>query len=250
MNFILNKKNILIKLSIASLIVLVLSAFGCKNEEETPAEEETVEPTEEISFTPPEPTATNEAAEATTTEGGDATTTDEIVFPDTTEETADSDTEATEGEEAAEPEGTADMIDTQAPEDTTTPTTEDSEEATLLRLASTLSEILGTFTNKDREPYKNLKDLKQYSSEKMQGWIDSKTSGAATSGAEPFYGITTRAISSGVLESSANSYKILVTCEREEIAEVVQTPKTFYQLLEMHFIKEGEDWLLDGAYWK
>jgi hypothetical protein len=220
---------------LACLLVVLLSAFGCKQAEPT-KEEAVAEPTEEVTFAPPEPTVTNEAAPPTT---------EEVVFPENAEK------EAEVGDEtAAEPQKEEEAITNEAVTPTI-PTIEETGEETVLKLAKSLAEIFGTFTNKDKEPYKNLKDLKPYVTAKMEAWIDGKVAEAAAPTFEgPFYGMTTQAVSAGVLESTAASYKILVTCEREEITEVTKSPKKFYQLIEMNFVKEGEDWKLDGAYWQ
>lgn len=130
----------------------------------------------------------------------------------------------------------------------TTPATTD-EEKLLLDQAEKLAEIYGTYTNKDKEPYKNLKDLKQYSTEKLQKWFDEKSK-MPVDPAVPFYGVTTKAISSAILEGDASKKKILVTTKREEITATSKTPKISFRLLLMDFEKIGEDWKLAGVYWQ
>lgn len=140
-----------------------------------------------------------------------------------------------------------------APTDTstksTTPQATGDEEKLLLDQAEKLAEIFGTFTNKDKEPYKNLKDLKQYSTEKMQKWLDEKSK-TPVDPAAPFYGVTTKAISSAILEGDTTKKKILVTTEREEIKVTSKTPKVSFKLLLMDFEKVGEGWKLSGVYWQ
>jgi len=213
-----------LKLSLACLLVLLLAAFGCKSGEdsnETTEESDTNTTEETVTFTTDD-TAVNTATNTTTTDEANTATTSDINSP------------------------------VNSAVNTSSSTSSDDEDQTkVLKLGTSLAEIFGTFTNKDKEPYKNLKDLKPYASQKMSGWVDNKISGAAKPASDaPFYGITTRVLSSAVLESSSTSYQLLLTCQREEITEVTSSPKKSYQLLEMNFIKESKEWKLDGAFWK
>ncbi|NQV13265.1 MAG: hypothetical protein HQ530_03105 [Parcubacteria group bacterium] len=225
---------------IACLLVVLLAAFGCKKDEEAPATTDEVvtnSPDEEVTFTSPSLDTESTTDTNTTDEGQD------------TEETA-TDTNTTETNTTEE--STNATISTNETNLSTTDTQSSStEESQVLKLAETLAEIYGTYTNKDKQPFKNLQDIKPYASQKMAAWIDGKTSGSASTTSDgAFYGITTKALSSAAIDSGSTSYKVLVTCQQEEITEVTQSPQKDYQLLEMYFVKESKEWKLDGAFWK
>lgn len=125
----------------------------------------------------------------------------------------------------------------------------DEEKEIILTQAGKIVEIYGTFTNKESEAYKNLKDLDVYATKKLKDWIQTQTSKPQDQG-DAFYGMTTKVLSSVVLESSQNSAKILVTTRREEIVESRQEPRVFYALIEVLMVKEEDQWKVDGLYWK
>ncbi len=250
------KNNILIKLSLLFISVIIFSAFGCKNEEDQAATEETSMDTaaSEVTFAPPEPSATTDTtsdSSVTISETTDTTTELDDALTPTTEDPTASDNlvndSAVEDKDASLDTGTTATNEASQPDVTSGVATDEEE---VLKLSKVLAEIYGTFTNKDLEPFKNFKNLKTYASEGMNKWIDSKVAGYQASESTAFYGITTKALSAGTLNSSSTGYKILVTCEREEIIESSQSPDKFYQLVEMNFIKSGEKWLLDSAFWQ
>ncbi|NQU99252.1 MAG: hypothetical protein HQ538_00810 [Parcubacteria group bacterium] len=126
---------------------------------------------------------------------------------------------------------------------------ESDDETLLLKQSEKLAEIYGTYTNKDKTSYKNLKDIRQNCTVKLQDWIDEISSIQIDKNAS-FYGVTTEALSSIVLEKSKSKSKILVTTRREEITSNSNTPKISYKVLLMLFEKIGENWKLDGIYWQ
>lgn len=123
------------------------------------------------------------------------------------------------------------------------------EDASLIAEAEKLTEIYGTFTNKDKEPYKNLREIKKYATTKTQAFLDEQMKKQIDSGA-PFYGVTTKVLSSAMLESSGNAKKILVTVKKEEITSDKATPRTSYKMILINYVKEKEEWKVDGMYWQ
>ena len=65
----------------------------------------------------------------------------------------------------------------------------------------------------------------------------------------PFYGVTTKAISSAVISSKDKEMNVLVTTKREEITASDNKPVTKYEILKLEFSKEENEWKLNGAYW-
>ena len=217
------KTKLFFRIGLACLLVFLLTAFGCKSKEETnqTAENSVDQAEETITLT------TNDAVVNT------------AVVPEG-ENVVDTNTNETVN----------DLLNDAVNSAVGTDTGDDDQEK-VIKLATSLGEIFGTYTNKDKEPYKNFKDLKPYASKKMSGWIDNKTAKTpAPASNAPFYGVTTRVLSSAVLESNSTSYQILLTCQREEITEVTSSPKKFYQLLKINFVKEAKEWKLDGAFWQ
>lgn len=254
-----NKK--IIKVILLCSVLLLFGAFGCKNADEQTTD--TVDTTEqvdtEISFTTPQPTISTEDST-----GDNALTGQETVSTDTALDNAlttltdsDADENRSSDTNTINSSGTTDSTDANSEISTTneidtsdiTESTS-SDEQDVIKLAQVLAEIYGTFTNKDLEPYKNLQDLETYASEDMQAWIKSKVDSYQAPDNTSFYGITTKALSAAVLDSSATEYQILVTTEREVIDESQPDSQKYFQLVEMNFIKSGDEWLLDSAYWQ
>lgn len=235
-----NKKTLLVKIGLLLGVVILFTALGCKKS--TPEPSETTEsPTETPSITYP----ANEAATETANEA--ISTTEETISPSPTATTASptvSPTTSPITSPTASPSPTTTAAATPTPE----PKTSD-EETILKQQAEKLAEIYGTYTNKDKEPYKNLKDLKKYGTTKFQAWLDLQMKKTLDSQA-PFYGATTKTLSSAILESSGNAKKILVTVKKEEISAKRETPQVSYKLILLNFIKEKEEWKLDGIYWQ
>lgn len=249
-------KNILKKLFLALFAIIILTAFGCKNTDDQVATDQTLtdQASTDISFAPPEPSieadTTSDIQVPTTDSTGETTTTDVQDSLTSPEVDTGSDTSTTDNKTTSD---TISSEDTTITNEDLTSNTQDgatSDEDQVIKLSKVLAEIYGTFTNKDLEPYKNLKNLKSYSSDAMNDWIDGKVANYQASDSTSFYGITTKALSAGVLDSSSTDYQILVTCEREEISESSSSPKKYYQLIEMNFTKKGQDWILDGIYWQ
>lgn len=223
-------KNLFVKLGLLFGVVVLLTALGCK--ESAPESAKTTESlTESPAITyPTNKQLTNE------------TTTEETVSPSPVVTS----TPTTAGETplpAASPVVTTTLSPT--PEAKTT-----DEDLTLKQQAEKLSEIYGTYTNKDKEPYKNFKELKPYATTKMQAWLDAQTKKSSEENDVPFYGVTTKALSSTVIESFDDAKKILVTAKKEEISTSRATPQVSYKILLLNFKKEKEEWKLDGVYWQ
>ncbi|MBU1167886.1 hypothetical protein KKC60_05805, partial [Patescibacteria group bacterium] len=128
-------------------------------------------------------------------------------------------------------------------------TTVDDQDQVIVKQAEKIVELFGSYTNKSKDAFKNFTDIKPFASEVMKTWLDNAASGTQDPNA-PFYGVTTKAVSSAVLDSSANSARILVTTKREEITEQNQTPRTFYALIVVDMLKEGDEWKVNGLYWQ
>lgn len=205
-------------------LILVLTAFGCKQ-----SDQESAGSTSEDS---------NEAQEQVTYNAAEI---EEVINNGPSEDTSSQEeqSEDTETDSATSKDNQA------ASEEEST----DNEDQTLLTQAEKLAEIYGTYTNKDKESFKNLKDLEQYATDDLQKWINNTSQGTIDKNA-PFYGVTTKSLSSTVLKKGSNTREIIVTVKKEEITATSNTPKVSYKVILMLFEKSGEDWKLDGIYWQ
>lgn len=116
---------------------------------------------------------------------------------------------------------------------------------TLLSAAEKFAEILGTYTNKDN--YANIESSKNYTTEGMKNWLEALKKPVDPDA--PFYGRTTQALSSSVLEITESTAKVLVTSKREEITAQTKTPNVIYQMIIVDFVKEDGSWKVNGAWW-
>lgn len=208
--------NLWLKFGLTAILVLAvvaLSGFGCKEEEPVENTEPAPEPLAQTTFNTADIPVANTLTPAN--QGGE-----EANLLDNT---------ANEADNAAEGAVTA--------------------EDDLLSQAEIITEIYGTFTNKDKEPYKNLKNLESYASPNMQNYINSVTAKPIDPNAS-FYGQTTKALSSAILEKSASSQKILVTAETEQITQATSSPLKKYTLLLLEFVKIDNEWKLNSAFWQ
>jgi len=87
----------------------------------------------------------------------------------------------------------------------------------------------------------------------MKTWADNYVSElkASIDGNDEYFGVTTNAISSKVLDYTANeSAVILVSTQRTEGGSQIDEGKAYNQDIEITLNKVGGTWLVDSAYWK
>jgi len=258
--------------SLAVFAVLGLAGIGCtKTEDPLPAGQVTTDvdqaslPTDssEGAATTDEPFVVDlvPGDEEPISEEDQAAGTDATDGTDPTAGTGEADAPKEEDGETAEKDAAdltdlvATPVETNEPKDddkteTKAGATDDKAAANDLReLAETLAEIHGTFTNKDKVAYQNYKDLKPYTTKAMQSYLDGQAAGAEPAGAnDPFFGRTTSALSSAVLTDKASAAKVLVTAKQEDISGSSAAPSTYFRLLRLEFVREDEEWKLDGLY--
>jgi hypothetical protein len=200
-------------------LVVLLTAFGCKKEttqQNANSSSENINGVEQITY---EQTAVDNTQSNNSNESGETNN-------NSTENNTNSNENKTDNSEVA-----------------------NNDEKLLLEKAEKLAEIYGTYTNKDKETYNNLKSLKQYSTDKLNSWLDQKSKVPINSKAA-FYGVTTSALSSIFLEQSGSKNKILVTAKKEEISASSNTPRISYKIIILDFEKVEEVWKLSGIYWQ
>jgi len=124
-------------------------------------------------------------------------------------------------------------------------------EQDLIKTAKFIAERFGSYSNYSN--YSNFSDLKLFMTNKMKAWADNYVSESKTSidGNDEYFGVTTNAISSKVLDYTANeSAVILVSTQRTESGSQIDEGKAYNQDIEITLNKVGGTWLVDSAYWK
>lgn len=210
----------------AALLVVLLSAFGCRtNEEEPTGENVNAEPETTVTFNIPESGEVAPAIEDVNdgVQSGDAVSTNEQAETVTTDEST------TVQEESAQP--------------------VQGDEQEVIALAEKIVEIFGSFTNKSREPFKNVTDIEVYATDNLTPFLNSLKQNEIDPNA-PFYGITTKALSTAVLTSSANNIELLITTEREEITDATQRGSKEFVLIKVDMVKQNDEWKVNGLYWQ
>lgn len=210
--------------TLAVLLVVLLSAFGCRtNEEESANENVNAEPETTVTFNIPE-------------SGEPAPTVEDV----------------NDGVQVSNPsEGQSEMVTTDestvVEEEPSQPAQNDQQE--VVDLAEKIVEIFGSFTNKSREPFKNVTDIEVYATDNLLPFLSSLKQNEIDPNA-PFYGITTKALSTAVLSSSTNSLELLITTEREEITDATQRGSKRYVLIQVDMVKQDDGWKVNGLFWQ
>lgn len=116
------------------------------------------------------------------------------------------------------------------------------------KLSSSFAERLGSFSN--QSDYSNITDLKIFMTTTMRDWADDYVADLKSQKySGEYYGITTRTLTTKVINSSENSAKIEVTTERRETR--ADAPGDAYQQkMTLDLVKNNNEWLVDGAYWE
>ncbi len=165
---------------------------------------------------------------------------------DTTEDTA-AGTDTTKTEETTKKDDLSDLIAVPAKSSTTGKDAVSTTESEIRTLAEKWVEIYGTFTNKDKEPFRNLKDLSPYATEKMQTAMDTLMAASKHDPNAAFFGRTTTALSSVVLSQKGSAATLLVTAKREDIIGTKPAPKSVYFMIRVELMRKGDEWKLDSV---
>ncbi len=120
------------------------------------------------------------------------------------------------------------------------------------QVARSFAERFGSYSNQSN--YSNIEDLEVFMSSKMKNWAKKYVNDLRTNSSYSgeFYGITAKAlVEPEVLkfESGKSPVEILIKTQREESVGN-ELPRSFKQDINIRFIKEGGEWLVDSAVWK
>ena len=121
----------------------------------------------------------------------------------------------------------------------------------LRKMSLSFAERFGSFSNQSN--YSNFEDLKIFMSDNMKKWSDGYVADlekAATS-TTAYYGISTIAISGEVkkFNTTAGQAEVVVSTQRREQSANSSSANVFNQNITLDFVKVGNDWKVDAAYW-
>lgn len=120
--------------------------------------------------------------------------------------------------------------------------------ATAEATARSFVERWGSFSTES--DYQNVADLYPLMTTSMRSWADSYVRDQRKNQTlGEFFGVTTRAMKTETLEDKAGTVKIEVTTQRVETKGIL-APRSYYQTMDVSLIKNGDSYLVDGAWWK
>jgi len=118
------------------------------------------------------------------------------------------------------------------------------------KIADSFAERLGSFSNQSN--YSNFEDLNIFMTASMRTWavgyVDKMRADNPYDGS--YYGITTKAVSNKVVsfDDQNGNAEIIVSTQRREV-KMDGGEANFNQDLRLTFVKENNQWLVNGAYW-
>jgi len=120
------------------------------------------------------------------------------------------------------------------------------------KTATSFAERFGTYSNQAN--YRNITEAKVFMTTQMQDWADNYLVQlrAASSSADAYYGITTRAVTKEIkdFDPDGGSATILVKTRRQEAnGSMDNIGQTFNQDITIKLIKSANTWLVDSAVW-
>lgn len=126
----------------------------------------------------------------------------------------------------------------------------ETDENDLVSMARLFAERLGSYSNYSN--YSNYDDLLLFMTAEMKVWakeyVDELKENTINNG--EYYGITTNAVTSEVLEFTNDEARIMVTTKRRESTSSVNEGEAFFQDIEITLKKINNTWLVDKAYWQ
>lgn len=118
------------------------------------------------------------------------------------------------------------------------------------KIAEVFAERLGSYSNQSN--YANYEDLNILMTATMRDWALSYVNKMRADNPYDgsYYGITTKSVKTEVkkFDNSEGVAEIIVSTQRRETGTTI-SEKTYIQDLRLTFVKENNQWLVDGAYW-
>lgn len=126
---------------------------------------------------------------------------------------------------------------------------EETSKSNVLRLASDFAEKFGSYSN--QSDFQNIADLFPFMTTSMQSWAENYAETQRASISDGVYvGVTTKSLSRKFLSFNENSAEILVSTQRRESTGAMVNETVAYRDMELKMVKEGDNWKVDGVWWK
>ncbi|MFA6534256.1 MAG: hypothetical protein WCT37_03725 [Patescibacteria group bacterium] len=119
-------------------------------------------------------------------------------------------------------------------------------EISLERQAASFAERFGSYSNQNN--FENFRDLLPLMTDSMKAWTEKQMSQPRATGA--YWGVTTRAFTVKIAETGKDSVSFLITTQRRESGADTNQTKSYNQDLKLTYVKTGDQWLVDGAFWQ
>jgi hypothetical protein len=120
----------------------------------------------------------------------------------------------------------------------------------LAKMAMAFSERFGSFSSQSN--YGNFTDLRIFMTDSLKDWADGYVDKLRQENKDSgYYGIITRALTTEVksFDDGAGRAQVIVTTERSESAETINSGTPYTQKLDLRFLKVNGEWLVDEVYW-
>lgn len=119
------------------------------------------------------------------------------------------------------------------------------------KLSSAFAERLGSFSNQSN--YSNFDDLNLFMTADMRDWAKSYVEKMRADNVYDgnYYGVTTKAVGTELksFNDQAGNAEVIVSTQRREV-KLDGSENNFQQKLRLTFLKQNNQWLVDGAYWE
>jgi flagellar basal body-associated protein FliL len=130
-------------------------------------------------------------------------------------------------------------------------TDEEVERLTLVKMASSFAERLGSYSN--QENYANIINLKIFMTVSMQKWADNYVAAAKKSNpySGAYQGLTTHAVTSEIknFDSAKGVADILIHAQKVQSTASSTNNASYTEDLLVTFVKENGQWKVDNAKW-
>jgi len=121
---------------------------------------------------------------------------------------------------------------------------------TVEAMARSFAERFGSYSNQGN--FENLTDLYPFMTDKMRSWADDfivKNKTQAVTGTE-YLGVTTKALSTKIVEQEKNKIIITVSSSRRESTATKINNKIYMQDLQLVFVRDNDLWKVNEAQWQ
>lgn len=141
------------------------------------------------------------------------------------------------------------VIQTQEEKPAVPASAEETNKSNVLVLASSFAERFGSYSN--QSDFQNIRDLFPFMTESMRNWAEGYVETQRINiSSRTYIGVSTKALSRKFLSFSENEADVLVSTQRRESTGAMANENITYRDMELKLVKDGEEWKVDGVWWK